>query len=110
MYERDKNFSCIIIWSLGNESGYGTAHDAMAAWLRIRDPLRPVQYESGGARTSATDIICPMYLRPNWCEQQALKDKKKRPVVLCEYAHAMGNSGMMVIIITCLYFVILNVI
>ena len=52
-----------------------------------------IQYESGGARSTATDIICPMYMRPRWCEEQSLQDSRKRPVVLCEYAHAMGNSG-----------------
>jgi len=51
------------------------------------------QYESGGARTAATDIICPMYMRPHWCEEQSLRDSHRRPVILCEYAHAMGNSG-----------------
>jgi beta-galactosidase/beta-glucuronidase len=93
MYERDKNHACIIGWSLGNESGHGKAHDIMACWLRLRDSSRFVQYESGGARTAATDLVCPMYTRPVWCEEQSLRDTKKRPVVLCEYAHAMGNSG-----------------
>lgn len=45
MYERDKNHACILMWSLGNEAGYGPAHDAMAAWLRRRDATRPVHYE-----------------------------------------------------------------
>ena len=61
MLERDKNFPSVIGWSLGNESGMGPGHEAMAAWLRARDPRRPVQYESGGSCTSVTDIICPMY-------------------------------------------------
>lgn len=47
------------------------------------------QYESGGARTDCTDIICPMYLRPSWCLYQEATDKLKRPVILCEYAHMM---------------------
>ena len=93
MYERDKNFACVIGWSLGNESGFGKAHTGMSTWLRLRDPSRFVQYESGGARTAATDVICPMYVRPDWCRKESLKDKAKRPVILCEYAHAMGNSG-----------------
>ena len=93
MYERDKNATCIISWSLGNESGCGPTTLLMAEWLRNRDFSRVVQYESGGARTTATDIICPMYQRPQWCRDQALYDPKKRPVILCEYAHAMGNSG-----------------
>jgi beta-galactosidase len=63
MVERDKNHACIIIWSLGNECGYGANHDAMYAWSKNVDPSRPVQYEGGGANTAATDIICPMYAR-----------------------------------------------
>ncbi|KAJ1439409.1 glycosyl hydrolases family 2, TIM barrel domain-containing protein [Ochromonadaceae sp. CCMP2298] len=93
MLERDKNHPCVIGWSLGNECGHGPTHDLLADWLRTRDPGRFVQYESGGARTYATDVICPMYARPQWCEEQAQLDKARRPVILCEYAHAMGNSG-----------------
>jgi beta-galactosidase len=93
MMERDKSSACVFAWSLGNESGVGPTHLLMADWARARDAGRPVQYESGGSRTDATDIICPMYHRPAWCRKQATIDKKRRPVVLCEYAHAMGNSG-----------------
>ena len=93
MCERDKNYPCIIGWSLGNESGVGPNHEAGSAFLRSRDPRRFVQYESGGACTKVTDIICPMYLRPAWCRNKAQNDPLKRPVILCEYAHAMGNSG-----------------
>jgi beta-galactosidase/beta-glucuronidase len=94
MVERDKNQTAVIGWSLGNESGVGEAHRKMYRWLKARDESgRVVQYESGGATSEVTDIICPMYLRPEWCQRQALKDPKKRPVVLCEYAHAMGNSS-----------------
>ncbi|WP_319951268.1 glycoside hydrolase family 2 TIM barrel-domain containing protein, partial [Klebsiella pneumoniae] len=63
MVERDKNHPCVIIWSLGNESGIGTNHHAMYQWTKQRDPSRPVQYEGGGANTAATDIVCPMYAR-----------------------------------------------
>ena len=66
MVERDKNHPSVILWSLGNESGYGPNHDAAAGWMRARDPSRPLHYEgainrdwSGGRR--ATDIVCPMY-------------------------------------------------
>ena len=94
MVERDKNYSCVIGWSLGNESGTGPAHDAMAEWIRARDTSgRFLQYESGGSCTALTDIICPMYRRPDWCQDMAVNDTKRRPVILCEYAHAMGNSA-----------------
>jgi beta-galactosidase len=103
MVERDKNHASIIIWSLGNECGYGANHDAMYAWSKSFDPSRPVQYEGGGANTSATDIICPMYARVDYdLEDEAVPKysiKKwlslpgeTRPLILCEYAHAMGNS------------------
>jgi hypothetical protein len=93
MVERDKNHVSVISWSLGNESGCGATTRIMADWVRMRDFGRCVQYESGGARSDATDIICPMYQRLAWCRKQALHDAKTRPVILCEYAHAMGNSG-----------------
>ncbi|KAK9814513.1 hypothetical protein WJX72_007158 [[Myrmecia] bisecta] len=91
MVERDKNFACVCIWSLGNESGYGPTHLAGAGYIRARDPSRPVHYEGGGFRTPATDIVCPMYARiPQIQSLAAAKDT--RPIILCEYAHAMGNS------------------
>ncbi len=93
MYERDKNATSVIVWSLGNESGVGTSHRSAYKWLKSRDSSRYVQYESGGGHSVVTDIICPMYHRPEWCKKNALHDYKKRPVILCEYAHSMGNSG-----------------
>ena len=103
MLERDKNHACIIVWSLGNESGYGGIHDAMYRWSKSVDPSRPVQYEGGGSNTSATDIICPMYARvdtdlpdeavPKYSIKKWLGlPNETRPLILCEYAHAMGNS------------------
>lgn len=103
MYERDKNHASIIIWSLGNESGIGSSHHALYQWLKQRDPSRPVQYEGGGSRSAATDIICPMYARVNTAlKEPAIKrfsiideigqPGEDRPLILCEYAHAMGNS------------------
>ncbi|NGN97499.1 beta-galactosidase [Grimontia sp. S25] len=103
MVERDKNHPCIIIWSLGNESGIGNNHHAMYQWVKQRDPSRPVQYEAGGADTAATDIICPMYARveqdqtdlglPKWALSKWIGlPNENRPLILCEYAHAMGNS------------------
>ncbi|WP_421213827.1 beta-galactosidase [Aeromonas dhakensis] len=103
MVARDFNHPSIIIWSLGNESGYGPAHDAMYGWVKGADPSRPVQYEGGGADTPATDIICPMYARthqdqpfpavPKWALAKWIGlPGETRPLILCEYAHAMGNS------------------
>ncbi|MGY5958144.1 beta-galactosidase [Kosakonia sp. BK9b] len=103
MVLRDRNHPSVIIWSLGNESGHGASHDALYRWLKTTDPTRPVQYEGGGANTAATDIVCPMYARvdqdqpfpavPKWSIKKwiGLPDET-RPLILCEYAHAMGNS------------------
>ena len=100
---RDRNHPSIIIWSLGNESGVGKNHHLMYQWTKAADPTRPVQYEGGGADTAVTDIICPMYARvesdmahpavPKWAIKKwiGLADEQ-RPLILCEYAHAMGNS------------------
>lgn len=103
MVMRDKNHPSIIIWSLGNESGYGCNHNAMYAWSKKYDPSRPVQYEGGGSNTPATDIIAPMYARvdsdiedevvPKWAIKKWISlPNESRPLILCEYAHAMGNS------------------
>ncbi|MDR0297053.1 MAG: beta-galactosidase [Streptococcaceae bacterium] len=106
MAQRDFNHPSIIIWSLGNESGYGKNHQALYAWLKAFDSTRPVQYEGGSddlktrASTPATDIICPMYARVDaptingpWSllEWLALPNEN-RPIIQCEYAHSMGNS------------------
>jgi len=108
LVERDKNHSSVIIWSLGNESGIGNNHHAMYQWVKQRDPSRPIQYEGGGAMTAATDIICPMYARVDWdlpvvahqpevtprvgIKKSIALPNEQRPLILCEYAHAMGNS------------------
>ncbi|XP_074592645.1 uncharacterized protein LOC141848510 [Curcuma longa] len=93
MVERDKNHTCIISWSLGNEAGYGPNHRAMAGWIREKDSSRLLHYEGGGSRTSSTDIICPMYMRV-WDILKIAKDQSEsRPLILCEYSHAMGNSN-----------------
>lgn len=103
MVQRDRNHPSIIIWSLGNESGHSVNHDALYRWIKSEDPSRPVQYEGGGADTAATDIICPMYARvdqdqpfpavPKWSIKKWLSmPGEQRPLILCEYAHAMGNS------------------
>ncbi len=117
MVERDKNHPSVIAWSLGNESGYGPNHDAMAGWMRGADPSRPLHCEgatwgwdeaatghgrhgvvttgksAGGER--ASDLICPMYppidALVRWAQADDPNDR--RPMILCEYSHAMGNSN-----------------
>jgi len=142
MVQRDKNHASVILWSLGNESGYGPNHDAAAGWIRHTDPARPLHYEGaismGQSHLSflhgqaATDIICPMYtsisdlqktdaflssltipppqLEPGLLEGMCravapasgdrpmpplreLPHPAARPIILCEYSHAMGNSN-----------------
>ncbi|KAG0481237.1 hypothetical protein HPP92_012095 [Vanilla planifolia] len=90
---KDKNHACIIAWSLGNESSYGPNHSALAGWVRGKDPLRFVHYEGGGSRTSSTDIVCPMYMRVWDMVKIAADPDEPRPLILCEYSHAMGNSN-----------------
>ncbi|CAM8878831.1 unnamed protein product [Rhodiola kirilowii] len=93
MVERDKNHACIFAWSLGNEAGYGPNHAASAGWIRGKDPSRVVHYEGGGSRTPSTDIICPMYMRIWDMIKIANDPSETRPLILCEYSHAMGNSN-----------------
>lgn len=90
MFERDKNQPSVIIWSLGNEAGNGINFDATYDYLKSVELNRPVQYEQAhGGRN--TDINAPMYARINYMAQYAEKEAKK-PLIQCEYAHAMGNS------------------
>jgi beta-galactosidase/beta-glucuronidase len=91
MVERDKNHPSVIVWSLGNESGYGRNHDVMANWIRRHDPTRPIHYhpaEDG----PATDILAPMYPSVARIIEMAQDPHETRPIVMCEYAHSMGNS------------------
>lgn len=113
MVQRDKNHPSVIIWSLGNESGWGPNFAAMAAWIREFDPTRPIHYE--GAQASAEDVNDPrdpaavdfisrmypkvrdLYESPmdqRWPRilQMAEDNRDTRPVLICEYAHAMGNA------------------
>ena len=90
MVERDKNFTSVIIWSLGNESGYGPHFESTYHWTKKRDGSRPVQYEGAG-REGVTDIYCPMYARV-WKLREHVNQRRPMPLILCEYAHAMGNS------------------
>jgi len=91
MVERDKNHPCVVMWSLGNESGYGPNHDALTGYVHHRDPTRPVHYES--ARDGpATDVISWMYPTIEHLVESATDANETRPVLMCEYAHSMGNS------------------
>ncbi|MEX2043753.1 MAG: glycoside hydrolase family 2 TIM barrel-domain containing protein [Opitutus sp.] len=91
MFERDKNHACVITWSLGNEAGAGPNFVRTYEWLKARDPSRPVQYE-GDPSAEVSDIICPMYPKPEVLHQYAAEPREK-PFIMCEYAHAMGNSN-----------------
>ena len=92
MLLRDKNHPCVLIWSLGNESGCGPHHAAMSAWMHMYDPTRLVQYESGLPGPEVSDIFCPMYPDLNWIRHVLADPAEKRPIILCEYAYAKGNS------------------
>ena len=91
MVERHKNHPSIIIWSLGNESGFGSNHKAMAAWTRAADPTRPIHYEGDHAQEVA-DIVGPMYTSVDGIIALAEESPYTKPVILCEYGHAMGNG------------------
>ena len=86
-----RNHPAIIVWSLGNETSYSKNFKAAYDWIKTVDPSRPVQYEAchGG---DATDIFCPMYFS-QWSSEKYSKDERnKKPLIQCEYSHAMGNS------------------
>jgi beta-galactosidase len=102
MVVRDKNHPSIIAWSLGNESGYGPNHDAAAGWIRHYDPTRILHYEGAISGQSflgwdggqpATDVVCPMYSPIDQIREWAKTTRDPRPLILCEYSHAMGNSN-----------------
>ena len=120
MVARDRNHPCVIMWSLGNESGYGASHDAMAAAMRRADPSRPLHYEgaidarswpaAGGRARGAvrpddlhaawesrgrgvTDVVCPMYPSVADVRRYGAAGRGDRPLIMCEYSHAMGNSN-----------------
>jgi beta-galactosidase len=96
MVERDKNHPSVIIWSLGNEAGDGNNFLNNYKWTKNRDVSRPVQYERAEKSTNTTekhtDIYCPMYPRIAQLEEYAKDENNDRPLIMCEYAHAMGNS------------------
>ena len=85
-----KNHPSIIVWSLGNEAGYGPNFEKAYDWVKAYDKTRPCQFEQA-RQNGKTDIFCPMYYGYEDCERYA-KGDNPRPLIQCEYAHAMGNS------------------
>lgn len=99
MVQRDRNHASIIFWSMGNEAGRGRNFVYARKLIQRLDPSRPICYESGGllaegtGRSELTDIICTMYPDVPRALRLAQRNDEDRPVILCEYSHAMGNSN-----------------
>ncbi|MBX7310463.1 NPCBM/NEW2 domain-containing protein [Clostridium chauvoei] len=90
MVERDKNHASVVMWSLGNEAGEGSGFVKLADWIRENEPTRPIHYEGDyNPETRASDVYSMMYSSPGALESY---NGRSKPVILCEYAHAMGNS------------------
>ena len=95
MVERDKNHPSVLLWSLGNESGMGPNHAAMAGWIHAHDPTRPVHYEGAAAKphdADWVDVSSRMYTRIPELDAMAKDPSDTRPIMLCEYAYARGNA------------------
>ena len=100
MVQRDRNHPCVISWSLGNESGHGVNHDALAGWIRAADPSRPIHFEGEilhrgwvEAGSPVGDIVCPMYPTIESIREYGTSGRGSRPLIMSEYSHAMGNSN-----------------
>jgi beta-galactosidase len=91
MMERDKNHPSVIVWSMGNECGNGPVFYDIYRWLKQRDHTRPVLFEQAGENEN-TDIVSPMYPGMESMKKYASRTDVTRPYIMCEYAHAMGNS------------------
>ncbi len=89
--QRNYNHPAIIFWSLGNEAGFGPNFEDAYRWVKAEDPSRAVQYEQARGN-EFTDVYCPMYADYNRMEEYALQENHDKPLIQCEYAHAMGNS------------------
>lgn len=89
--QRNFNHPSIIFWSLGNEAGYGPNFEDAYKWVKKEDPSRAVQYEQAGIH-NMTDIFCPMYYGYDGMKKYAEEMPSDKPLIQCEYAHAMGNS------------------
>ena len=104
LVEQDKNHPSVVIWSLGNESGFGENHKKMAAWARSRDASRLIHYERVfhpdvydgsepiGVATAGLHLYSRMYPAIDWIKEFLTDPSERRPLVLCEYSHAMGNG------------------
>ncbi len=98
LYEREKNRTCVVIWSLGNESSFGSMFYKGIQYIKERD-TRPIHYEYRGAETDNSeyylewiDIASAMYVMPAYFKEFLQNEKETRPFLLCEYSHSMGNS------------------
>lgn len=91
MVERDKNHPSVIIWSMGNESGNGPVYSIEYKWIKERDKTRPIQFEQAWGGDN-TDIVCPMYPSIADMKRYADRENPAKPYIMCEFAHAMGNS------------------
>ena len=92
LVERDKNSPAVILWSLGNECSNGDVFKKTYKWIKERDKTRLVQFEQAAEKEN-TDIVCPMYPSIRYMKEYAAREKVTRPFIMCEYAHAMGNSS-----------------
>lgn len=92
MYERDKNVTAVILWSLGNECGNGKVFKDAYKWLKEIDPSRPIMFEQAGQEEN-TDIVSPIYPWISDMKKYANDASQTRPYIMCGYSHAMGNSN-----------------
>ena len=90
--QRNFNYPCILLWSMGNECGNGSNFEACYEWIKHEDPSRFVHFEQAYDTGSTTDVYCPMYPVYSRCIAYCEDSTKQKPFIMCEYAHAMGNA------------------